>query len=85
MLSSIRTAGPVSGHNNNNVITFDRQATYKLLLHLQSSLAIDSKNITQHREIKRKKLLGYGGERERLLNDIILTSLSGNVFTDLRR
>ena len=32
---------PVSGHNNNNVITiytcnFDRQVTYKLLLHLQS-------------------------------------------------
>ena len=27
-------------------IHFDRQATYKLLLHLQSILAIDSKNIT---------------------------------------
>ena len=38
MLPSIRTAGPVSGHNNNKVIV------HKLLLHLQSSLAIDSKN-----------------------------------------
>ena len=34
--------GPVSGHNNNNVIIhkFDRQATYKLLLHLQSHSGI---------------------------------------------
>ena len=34
--------GPVSGQNNNNVIIhkFDRQATYKLLLHLQSHSGI---------------------------------------------
>ena len=48
MLPSTRTDGPISGHNKNNVIVnkFDRQATYKLLLRLQSSLAIDFKNIT---------------------------------------
>ena len=67
-------------------MNFDRQATYKLLLHLQGSLAIDSKNINrsgnQHREIKHNKWLGYGGERERLLQ--VLTFLSRNFFTDLR-
>ena len=52
---------------------------------MQSSLAIDSKNITWYREIKHNKWLGYGGERERLLNGIILTSLSRNFFTDLRK
>ena len=62
---------------------FDRQAAYKLLLHLQSSLAIDSKNITC--EIKHNKWLGYGGERERLLNGIILTSLSRNLFPFFRK
>ena len=54
---------PLSGHNNNNVITtykcnLDRQVTYKLLLHLQSSLAFDFKNVNRpgnlalHRETK---------------------------------
>ena len=52
---------------------------------MQSSLAIDSKNITWYREIKHNKWLGYGGERERLLNGIILSSLSRNFFTDLRK
>ena len=66
-------------------MNFDRQVTYKFLLHLQSSLAIDSENITWHREIKHNKWLGYGGEREQLLNGIILTSLSRNFFTDLRK
>ena len=39
MLPSIRTDGPVSGHNNNNVI-LHKISTGKYL-HLQSSLAID--------------------------------------------
>ena len=30
-------------------------------------------------------MTGYGGERERLFNSIILTSLSKNFFTDLRK
>ena len=51
-------------------MNFDRQATHKLLLHLQRSLAIDSKKITLYHEIKHNKWLGYGGEHEWLLNDL---------------
>ena len=88
MLPSIRTAGPVSGNNNNNVIVHKfRQAS-----DLEASLALAKyfgnrfqKCNLQHREIKHNKSLGYGGERERLLNGIILTSLSTNFFTDLRK
>ena len=38
-----------------------------------------------HREIKHNKWLGYGEERERLLNGVILTSLSKNFFIDLKK
>ena len=51
-------------------MNFDRQATHKLLLHLQRSLAIDSKKITLYHEIKLNKWLGYGGEHEGLLDDL---------------
>ena len=36
---------PATTIRNYIYINFDRQATYKLVLHLQSSLAFDSKNI----------------------------------------
>ena len=35
--------------------------------------------------MKHNKWLGYGGERVRLLDGIIRTSLSRNFFTDLRK
>ena len=59
---------PVSGHNNNNVITiytcnFDRQVTYKLLLHLQSSLAFDLKDINRSGNLASwNKMTGMCGE-----------------------
>ena len=46
MLPSIGTAGSARHATKRTTllyIEFDRQATFKLLLHLQSSLAIDSK------------------------------------------
>ena len=59
---------PLSGHNNNNVITiytcnFDRQVTYKLLLHLQSSLATDFKNVNRPGNLASwNKMTGVCGE-----------------------